>query len=160
MDPITQGVASNAIWSAITAAWQNSRNPIRITYPRPQETLAEPEPLGQGTVSYPVRGILKRIPKGHEIWVLTQQDRTGHLWPQGFFPVQHNDTEGTWFGRVNGSGGPLIRIVAVVAPPTSHDYFRFFQDVGRLRNNVFEPLKRLPPEIRNFHSVQATLPKR
>lgn len=104
--------------------------------------------------------MLKRLPKGHEIWVLTQTDRTGHLWPPGFSPVQYDPNQGKWEGRINGSGGPEIRIVAVVAPPTSQDFFRYFQKLGELRGYVFEPLVQRPPECANFDSVQAKIPKR
>jgi hypothetical protein len=71
MDPITQGVAGNAIWTAVMAAGRSIfPHKIKIISPRPQELLGGREPLGGG-FSYAVRGTLKKLPKGHAIWVLT-----------------------------------------------------------------------------------------
>lgn len=130
---------------------------IKITHPRSQETLTEAE-LVTGGVYFPIRGTLRRLPKGHEIWLLTQNDSTGSSWPQGFFPVQFDPERGTWMGKINGSGSKHIRIVAVVAPPTSQDFFRYFQHVGQLREYKFEPLKRVPPECKHHDSVQVRVP--
>jgi hypothetical protein len=158
MDAITTGVASNGIWAAIAAAWRRlSDRQIKITHPRPQGVLTKPEKMG-GSFSYPVSGTLKHLPKGHEIWVLTQNERTGQVWPQGFFMAQYNRETGMWMGKVNGSGGPMIRIIAVVAPPTSQDFFRYFQKLGTLRNYQFEPLTRVPLECSNYDSVQVEIP--
>jgi hypothetical protein len=51
---------------------------IKIVSPRPQEPLSDPQPLGPGH-SFVVRGTLKKLPKGHEIWVMTQDDVTGRV---------------------------------------------------------------------------------
>ncbi|WP_353064459.1 hypothetical protein RBB77_01690 [Tunturibacter psychrotolerans] len=159
MDPITQGVAGNAIWNALAAVVRAVRpHKIKIISPRPQEMLGGREPLGGG-FSYAIRGTLKKLPKGHEIWVLTRDDSTGYVWPQGFSPVQYDPVEGTWTGRVNGSGKAEVRIIAVVAPPTSQDYFRYFQELGRLRDYNFKPLPCVPAECLNLDSVQAKIPK-
>jgi hypothetical protein len=159
MDPISQGVASNAIWAGVTTAYRAVFGPkIKITYPRSQETLQAAEPLGESR-KFPVRGELKRLPKDHEIWVLVQDEATGMVWPQGFAPVQFNPTLGTWTGWLNGMGKPEIRIVAVVAPPTAQDFFRFFQRVGALHGYKFEPLVRIPLECINRDSVQARIPQ-
>ncbi len=158
MDPISQGVASNAIWAGIVQVWRIAFGPrIEITYPRPQEVLAEPRPLGK-SFTYPVRGTLRRLPKGHEIWVLAQSERTGQVWPQGFSSVQYNRDSGTWTGRIHASQGDTIRIIAVVAPPSSQDFFRYFQKVGD-KTSLYEPLLRIPPECINSDSVQARIPK-
>jgi len=101
---------------------------------------------------------LKHLPANHEIWLLTQDERTGFVWPQGFFPVQFDPQRRTWMGKINGSGKKQVKIVAVVAPPTSQDFFRYFQDVGNKRNYVYDPLKRVPAECRNRAYVQAFLP--
>lgn len=159
MNGIVEGVAGNAIWSGMTAFGRKlARSQIQITYPRPQELLSGGEQLSGSNVAYPVRGTLKKLPENHHIWVLTQDDSTGFIWPQGFFPVQHDPYQGTWLGKINGSGKKQVRIVAVVAPPTSHDFFNYFQALGRLRNFQFEPLPRVPPECRNRASVQAVVP--
>jgi hypothetical protein len=159
MNGIVEGVIGNAITNSIGAfARKISGRQIQITYPRPLETLTNGEALNSNNVAFPVRGSLKRLPALHEIWVLTQDDSTGLLWPQGFFPVQYDPIQGTWLGKINGSGKKQVRIIAVVAPPTSQDFFKYFQTVGHLRDYKFEPLKRLPPECRNVTSVQAIIP--
>jgi len=159
MDPITQGVAGNATWTAVMAAGRAVfPHKIKIVSPRPQEPLSDPQPLASG-YSFAVRGTLKKLPKGHVIWILTQDDVTGRVWPQGFAPVQYNPVQGTWTGRVNASGNPIVRVVAVVAPPSSQDFFRYYQKLGKLRNYVYEPLDRIPPECVNLDSVQTKIPK-
>jgi hypothetical protein len=159
MDPITQGVAGNAVWAAITAVGRAIvPHKIKIISPRSQELLGGREPLGSG-FSYEIRGTLKKLPKGHEIWIVTRDDSTGYVWPQGFSTVQYDPVQGTWTGRVNGSGKAEVRIIAVVAPPTSQDFFRYFQELGRLREYQFKPLPRVPPECVNMDSVQAKIPK-
>jgi hypothetical protein len=51
-------------------------------------------------------------------------------------------------------------MIAVVAPPSTQDYFRYFQRLGELRCYQFEPLPRVPPECINSCSVQAEIPGR
>jgi hypothetical protein len=130
---------------------------IQITLPRHGEILTDPNPLGPSSVSYLVRGKLKALPEGHQIWLLTADERFEQYWPQGFYPVQFNEHTGEWHGRVNGSGHSPLRIFAVVAPPTSQDFFRYFQKRGD-ETKKFIPLNRLPPECCNTASVQARLP--
>jgi hypothetical protein len=49
MDPITQGVAGNAIWTAVMAAGRSIfPHKIKIISPRAQELLGGREPLGGG----------------------------------------------------------------------------------------------------------------
>src|ERR1700723_2700121 len=55
---------------------------LRLCPPRPQEFLSDPQQLGPG-YSFDVRGTLKKVPKGHQIWVMTQGDVKGRFWPQG-----------------------------------------------------------------------------
>ncbi len=159
---LLQGIIGSIIATIIVAIvvtlYRRATNRIKITHPRPQETLTEPEPLG-GAFAFPVRGTLKRLLKGHQIWLLTQDDSKGAVWPQGFFPVEYDPSEGTWSGKINGSGKPNVRIVAVVAPPSSQDFFRYFQKLGQMRDYKFEPLSRIPPECVNQDSVQARIPK-
>jgi|ERR1051326_2627859 hypothetical protein len=158
MSGIVEGVAGHAIWDFIRTKARNATGRhIQITNPRPGETLTAGEPLGQG-LCFPIRGNLKHLPAGQEIWLLTEDESTGLLWPQGFFGVQYDAHQGTWLGKINGSGKKHVKIHAVVAPSTSQDLFRYFQKVGRLRNYQFEPLARIPPECRNRTYVQAALP--
>ena len=128
---------------------------IQITHPRPMETMTDPEPLGGGQC-FPVRGTLKRLPAGHEIWLLVEDEVTGRIWPQGFFRVEFDPHQKTWTGKINGLGKTQVKINAVVAPPTSQEFFRYFQKLGR-KNQVFEPLDRIPPECRNRTFVQARI---
>ena len=159
MDPITTGVVSNGIWAGISAgARRLLRWQIKITYPRTGETLQGAEPQGKG-FTYPVRGTLKHLPKGQEIWLLTQEGGTGNVWPQGAVQVEYDSANKTWEGRINWHGAPNLRIIAVVAPHTSQDFFRYFQKLGGMREWKFEPLRRVPPECVNFHAVQARVPK-
>ena len=111
---------------------------IKITLPGANEGLGNPETPGV----YIVRGTLRRLPKGHEIWLLTEDESTKQVWPQGFFLPRYDESARTWYGKVNATGRKHLRIIAVVASPTSQDLFRYFQNVGRLRNNTFEPLTR------------------
>lgn len=158
MNGLIEGIAGNAIWSGFNAGMRKMfGGEIEITSPRPLETLSGAEPLGPG-VCFPVRGKLKWLPKGHEIWLFKEDEITGLVWPQGFFRVQYNHRDQTWIGKISGGGRREVRIIAAVAPPTSQDFFRYFQAVGDIRNFQFEPLKRVPPECRNRASVQAYIP--
>ena len=154
MDPITTGIVSNGLWAGISTATRRLlRWQIKITHPRTGEMLQGAEP--QGKVStYPVRGTLRHLPKGHEIWLLTKDGGTGHIFPQGAVQVQYDPVNKTWEGRINWRGDPNLRIIAVVAPHTSQDFFCYYQKLGRLRNWTFEPLIRVPAECANSAEVQ------
>ena len=155
---ILGSIVATIIVAAATCLFRTYvRQQIEITYPRARETLAGAEPLGPGH-SFPIRGKLKRLPPEHKIWLLIQHEVTGNVWPQSFFPVQYDARKGEWDGKINGAGRREVRIVAVVAPPTSQDFFQYFQKVGVQRHHDFEPLMRVPPECRNVASVQAFLP--
>lgn len=147
--------AQPAHTAAVGDAEIGEEDKIQITVPRPGGVLTEPVPLWKG-FSYIVRGRLKSLPKGHAIWLLTQDERSGEVWPQSFYPVQFNEQTGEWHGRINVGATPL-RIFAVVAPPTSQMLFRYFQERGD-ETHKYAPLKGVPPECRNTHSVQANLP--
>ena len=127
---------------------------IQIIVPRPGEVLTDPVPFGKD-FSYMVRGRLKSVPHGHVIWLLTQDERSGKVWPQNFYPVQFN--EGEWHGRIHAGAVTPLRIFAVVAPPTSQMLFRYFQERGQ-ETNTYAALLGVPPECHNRHSVQTKLP--
>jgi hypothetical protein len=145
--------AAKTGWSGVKAwveYWRAGR--IQITSPRPRELLEGKEPFElQGRFSYTVRGTLKRLPRDHEIWLLIE-DRSGYVWPQGFSRVQYNQQTGEWFGRVHTQFSEPT-IIAVVAPPTSVDFFRYYQKVGNKTNH--EALTRVPVECTNRTTVQA-----
>jgi hypothetical protein len=127
---------------------------IYITSPRPLEFLEDKQPLGKA-FSYPVRGTLKQLPRDHEIWLLTEGHRGG-VYPQGFREglVQFDSQKGEWVGRVAVTTRQ-VKIIAVVAPPTSQDFFKYYQMIGNKRNYEFERLPRVPPECTNTVWVQA-----
>lgn len=156
---IAEGVAGEAIWSgAIGALRRVSGRQIQITFPRSGQALIHPEPLGP-IRSFEVRGKLKRLPKNHEIWLLREHEVTRKVWPQGFPSglVRYDPGQGEWSGRVAVQNDQrAIKIVAVVAPPTSQDFFRYFQRLGDQHQNHV-PLDRIPDECTNRFSVQALI---
>jgi hypothetical protein len=63
-----------------------------------------------------------------------------------------------WLGKINGSGRRDLTITAVVAPPTSQDFFRYYQVSGGLRvPPKWDPIPRVPLECSNRVSVQAEI---
>src|ERR1700746_2474336 len=110
--------------SANWARWLlNSQ--IKITSPSDGGVLEDdPKRLG-GVTTYRVEGDLQYLPKDHQIWLLRQNEITSKIWPQGFFRVIFDPTSRRWQGRVNGERPSPFRLIAVVAPPTSHDYFTY-----------------------------------
>src|ERR1700678_352188 len=141
MTGIVEGVAAHAVWDGVQAFGRRALGrQIQITLPRHGEILSEPKPMGPNA-SYIVRGKLKRLPKGHKIWLLTADERSEQFWPQSFYPVQFDEQSGEWHGRVNAMGMSPLRIFAVIAPPTTQDLFRYFQKRGDETKN-YVPLNR------------------
>jgi hypothetical protein len=116
---------------------------IKITHPRPGELLTDGQPVGSSGYRFPVRGTLKNKPAGHEVWILAHDGANEKVRPQ-FRAAIFDPDQGTWSGSINPSGQSAVRIVAVVAPPTSHEFFQYFQKVGDLHRNRV-PLERIPP---------------
>jgi hypothetical protein len=142
----------------ITALPTVTEDKIQITSPKPKEPLSDPQKYGSSSVTCEVRMTLRQKPKDHAIWLLVEDPRKGKVWPQGFFTVQYDPKTNEWFGRVNGSPGRQTKIIAVVAPPTSQDYFKYFQRVGGLRRDIYEPLDRVPSECTNTDAVDTVFP--
>jgi|SRR5215469_4996523 len=153
------------ILTGIRAGWNGLRlwidyrraGRIEITSPRPMELLGGKQPFGKpedGRFSYEVRGKLKHCPKDCEIWLLVE-DRSGYIWPQGFSLVSFDKERGQWVGRVH-TQHSQPRIVALVAPPTSQDFFKYYHLWGCKTN--WAALKRIPVECSNWTSVDALLP--
>jgi hypothetical protein len=132
---------------------QVTGNNIQITSPSPMQGLIEKRSADGGN-TYAVSGTLRHLPKGHVIWLLVQEEKSEHVWPQCAETVDYNRIERRWTGRVHvGHGKSKATIVAVVAPTTSDDYFCYFCANGtRTRWAV---LKRLPQECKNFDKVTA-----
>jgi hypothetical protein len=164
---IETAVASRGFWAIAGAIYRRlTGQQIKITFPRSGEVLDGKKPLGKG-FSYEVRGKLKHLPKGHEIWLLVRDEFSTRVWPQGFERVQFDSSDGSWRGRINPalSGPTNVTIIAVVAPPTSRDFFQYFQRVGDRTRTMpspdgpsYEPLARVPPECTNVAEVQAKKP--
>ena len=159
MNGIVEGLAVNTIWATVASIFRLlTGQQIRISSPVFGETLSAPEFHGE-TVRYRVHGTLKCLPKGKQIWLVTEDESSGKVWPQGFEAVIHSPTSGEWSGRI--SVFPTVgrlKITAVLAPATSQDFFRYYQSVGILRNYAFEALQRIPPNCTNRYSVPVVIP--
>ena len=154
---VIEGLATDAIWTGATKWLPNLLGRrIRITEPRPLETLKDPMPVGNDRIFYTVRGKLKHLPRNHRIWLLVQDDKSVRVWPQGHELVQFNRETGEWAGKVSGFQSRPITIVAVVAPPTSHDFFTYYHAMGL--KTGYTPLTRVPLECTNSDLVQARVP--
>ena len=155
---IAEGVASNAIWNGITRSlrlWQMSR--ISIVSPGHLQILQFAE-QAHGQNYYYVSGKLKHLSPGHKIWLLTELANSRKFWPQGYSSVQFDPGNGTWIGKVNPGNGPNnLRIHAVVAPPTTDDFFTYYHKINLL-SKKWEPIDRIPPECLNTASVQPLYP--
>lgn len=130
-------------------------DPIKITYPRPEEILSGSQPVGRWR-RFPVQGTLKSKPQDHEVWLLIRDDN-GAVWPQ-FNPAIFEAGSGTWSGWINPAERAEVRIIAVVAPPDLHDFFRYFQSLGQLREHKYVPLDRVPLGCTNQDTVRAKVP--
>ena len=146
-----------AAWKYIDSSLRGLN--IKISDPRPDNVLKDPRPFGSGW-RFLIRGKLKKLPRDHEIWLLTQDARNNLIWPQGSEGVVYDSETQQWSGLVYLDGPERkVRIIAVCAPPTSQDLFRYFLRVGDLRDQQYEPLQRVPLECVNFESVTVYVPK-
>jgi hypothetical protein len=126
---------------------------IQITSPAPLQGLTDKRPLGD-VFSYSVSGKLKSLPKNHMIWLLVQDEKSPRVWPQAAYRVEYDPGEGRWVGRISvGPGYEKVQIVAVVAPPTSNEFFEYFYANGSKTH--WAPLPHLPVECSNVHIVPA-----
>lgn len=175
MDPLSSAISEEVdrtakMWGVPTEPNQNApvahastqvadSDNIQITLPLHGQALADRQHMGSSANnSYLVRGRLKSLRDGHEIWLLTADERTGHYWPQGFYPVHFDKETGEWHGRINpGTAGTPLRVFAVVAPPDAQMLFRYFQERGDETRN-YAPLTAIPPQCANVASVQTRLP--
>lgn len=146
-------LVTEALRTSIEWARNLSGRQIQIASPRTNEVF--PNKLkGSGGWSYEVRGTLKHLPANHEIWLLKEEQGSTRVWPQGFQPVTFDPITKEWSGRIfETSQGVLIKVIAVIAPPSSQDFFKYYQNVGQETN--YEPLERIPPECRNQAYVHA-----
>ena len=130
---------------------------IRITDPQPHGVLTAAE-MRPGVMKHVVSGTLKHLPKDHEIWLFIEDAFTGKVWPQGHAPVEYNRDKGVWKGFVNVMGWHNVTIIVAIAPPTSQDYFNYFQRMGSDFKSGYQPIARVPPECKWRDTVQAKVP--
>lgn len=127
-----------------------AENKIQITSPTNGGMLQDPKKKGEGP-TYSVRGALKYLQKLYSIWLLKASD-DGRQWPQE--AARHDPMSGSWEGRIylqKGQTGTLIN--AVVAPPTSQQFFEYYKTYGNR-----SPLSRIPDECENITQVRARIP--
>lgn len=131
-------------------------NPIRITSPRPGEVLNDSRPMSPG-VCYRVTGTLSVLPHEHQVWLLVEHLATKQIWPQGFATVSYREDLGTWEGYIYPHrGSSPIRIVAIVATPSAHSLFTYYQDHGDATG--WAPLPGIPDGCANCTAVEALVP--
>lgn len=147
-----EGIIGNAAYDALVAAARSvTGRQIEILQPRPREVLSEK--IG---ANYVVRGKLKDLPVGDAIWLLVEDQNTGEVWPQSFFPVQYDPLLKGWMGKIGGGYSGFTKIWAVVAPPDAQAAFRDFQEVGQKRG-IYNPLPGVPQSCKNRTYVQARI---
>jgi hypothetical protein len=153
---LMEGLTIRAVWASLEAVSRKVfGRRIRITSPRPTEQLRHAGNFA-GDVIYRVTGTLKRLPKGHQIYLLRVDSSSGKAWPQGFYPVEFNRDAGTWEGRIKARDLKQLRVVAVVAPITSQLFFRYYEEHGM--ETKFSPLPSIPPDCINRDEVDAMVP--
>jgi hypothetical protein len=153
---VGENIGSSALMVACRGLWRRASGAqIRITSPAINGTLENGRQLGGGWF-YEVRGTLRRLPKGHRIWLVTQNENKFEFFPQGAHPVKYNPATREWTGLVTRNRpNPIIH--ALVAPPTANEFFCYYQDVGPKLEFKF-PLHHIPTVCVNRASVAAQYP--
>jgi hypothetical protein len=125
---------------------------IKIICPTEGAMLENPQRSGDRGFTYLVQGTLKYLPKDYVIWLLNASTK-GEQWPQG--SAIFDSKSGNWEGRIYlQTWLPETIINAVVAPPTSQQFFEYYQQYGNAK-----PLSRLPDECKNIATVSAHNPQ-
>jgi hypothetical protein len=129
----------------------------KITITSPRDVLEGGQPRNGATI-YSVEGTLTYLPSDHKIWVLNESDNE-QLYPQDevrWYPEQHKWRGSTFVWN----NQPDIKIVAVAAPPTSSDLFKYYRtvlkDLGQAHKslNDFRQREELPVQMPKFpHEV-------
>jgi hypothetical protein len=163
--------------NAVSTPLSSSEGRISIISPLNGGLLDEGRRPHGGGCSYLIRIRLTHLPEGHKIWVLNEDEVSGKVWPQSqaVRSLRPSEWEGETFVWPKQT---KITIVAVVAPPTSHEYFQYYhkfrEHADRINRAVTQaidnkaasielrsedrevlPLVRLPPECTNIARVQA-----
>jgi hypothetical protein len=150
---VAGSLIASIIWSTVGDGYGRwFGKGIKITNPADNGFLA-PMEIRRGVQAHPVSGTLKYVPKGHKIWLVVANEAHGKFWPQGFEPVEYNRATGTWSGYITVFGWHRVAIYAVVAPPTTQEYFDYFQRVGGVTKH--EPLLKIPAECKRRDVVSA-----
>jgi hypothetical protein len=158
------GIGQSVIAAIIIAVaclwcrWQFGRR-IKIIDPKMDGFLGAAENR-LGTQAHPVSGSLSHLPKDYKVWLLVVNEQTSEIWPQGFDGglVEYDEKHHTWKGYVHAWGWNNVTITAVIAPPTTQEYFNYVQRVGNLTKH--KPILRIPPECKHRDTVRAKVPPR
>lgn len=127
---------------------------IKIISPRSGVSLDISAKETEEYVTHDVIGTLKTLPRDHEIWLLVQDVGSRWIWPQRPSPVLYDEVSGQWSGKIGTlRGETAINIIAVVAPPTASQLFRYYEEVGA-KHRRYEPLDSVPTECVNIHKRQ------
>jgi hypothetical protein len=168
--------AAPGVVASATEATISFENQISIISPPNGGLLEEGRRPHGGGCSYLIRIRLAHLPEGHKIWVLNEDEVSGKVWPQrqAAPSLRPSEWEGETFVWPKQT---KITVTAVVAPPTSHEYFQYYhkfrERIDRINGAVTQavskgaslelnredlevlPLIRLPPECTNVARVQA-----
>ncbi|HEX3747650.1 MAG TPA: hypothetical protein VHW09_27130 [Bryobacteraceae bacterium] len=153
---IATSVAGTIIYATVGGGYRRLfGQQIYITEPQENGFLA-PAESRRGTSAHAVSGTLKHLPKGHAVWLIVIDEKKGKHWPQGFERVEYHEATGTWSGYITADGWHQVTVTAVVAPPTTQEYFNYFQRVGGMTKH--EPLLSIPSECKRRHSIHVKVP--
>ncbi len=142
-----------AIWKTARAFWNRSK---AITPAEPAVQISIISPLNDGVLEngkdtaqaahrYLARAKVSNLPHGHKVWFVHEKPRTGEIWPQEPAISKTPDEWEAWTFVWDHHNE--VTIVAVVAPPTSNDYFEYYHTVRKpLGAQGPIPLPRIPPE--------------
>jgi hypothetical protein len=152
------GFAVSWLWERYRRFEDWRSNAIEIHSPRPGETLNERDArIVEGMRCFAVRGKLGFVPEGHAIWILLQTPGGTSTWPQGFYKVNFDNESHTWHGFFFAPDrGRQVQVAAVVAPPTSQEFFTYYQ--SQVSATKAAPLSGIPPKCKNVATVVATVP--
>jgi len=135
---------------------EHPRNGQRIDLPKRRED--------DGGFKYRVDGRLSRIDPNQELWLLNQNVTTGKVWPQSCDNVTLYKESDNWTAHVYLYPGKT-RILAVLAPPTAQQLFRYYfyaHDKYSKKCEKFEPvwlpLRDVPKECRVQDMVDIEVP--
>lgn len=150
---LSWGILKAAITDGAKFLVGRSKCKISISYPRAHERPNDVRTVSKIKKECKVRGTLNFLKKDHLIWLLTE-DAEGHIWPQAWGPPQYNEKTKEWEGSVI-VDIKKFKIYAVVAPPTTIEFFQYYEAVGQASG--YRPINRLPPECQIQDSMQVVL---